>query len=204
MRIIAGKYRGARLRAPSGLGTRPTTAKVREAAFNVLSHGYLPGGFAGVRVLDLFAGSGAMGLEALSRGAEFCMFIESDPKAIRAIRDNAMHLKLTDPDNVSVRRLDASRLPTSASSSYDIVFADPPYGLELPEKSMFTAINGGWIAPDAIIVIEMCSSTRLPEIDALELLEVRNYKDTVLLFLKNKITRAQGLLKCLNNAILSR
>jgi 16S rRNA (guanine966-N2)-methyltransferase len=153
MRIIAGKFRGATIEAPKGLGTRPTSDRVREALFNVLEHGKPEIDFEGARVLDLFAGSGALGLEALSRGARYCLFIEDDAGARAAIRRNVEALGLT--GITKIWRRDATRLgPAGTVSPFDLVFCDPPYGKGLGEQALAAAVEGGWIKAGAVAVLE--------------------------------------------------
>ncbi|MBF6618682.1 MAG: 16S rRNA (guanine(966)-N(2))-methyltransferase RsmD [Patulibacter sp.] len=123
MRIVAGEHRGRRLTAPSGSGTRPTGDRVREALFSIL------GPMAGLRVLDLFAGTGALGLEALSRGAEHAAFVERDRHALAALRQNIEALRVA-ADTVSVHPRDAAaflRDAAAAGDAYDLVLLDPPY-----------------------------------------------------------------------------
>jgi 16S rRNA (guanine966-N2)-methyltransferase len=153
MRIIAGKFRGATIEAPKGLGTRPTSDRVREALFNVLEHGKPEIYFEGARVLDLFAGSGALGLEALSRGARYCLFIEDDAGARAAIRRNVEALGLT--GITKIWRRDATRLgPAGTVSPFDLVFCDPPYGKGLGERALAAAVAGGWVKAGAVAVLE--------------------------------------------------
>jgi 16S rRNA (guanine966-N2)-methyltransferase len=153
MRIVAGKFKGARLEAPKGLATRPTSDKVRQAVFNVLEHGVSDFAFDGARVLDLFAGSGALGLEALSRGARFCLFVEENAEARAAIRRNIEALGLTGA--TKIWRRDAARLgPAGRMQSFDLVFCDPPYGSGLGARALETAAAGGWLREGAIAVFE--------------------------------------------------
>jgi 16S rRNA (guanine966-N2)-methyltransferase len=153
MRIIAGKFRGTTIEAPKGLGTRPTSDRVRESLFNVLEHGTPEIDFEGLRVLDLFAGSGALGLEALSRGARFCLFIEDDTAARAAIRRNVEALGLT--GITKIWRRDATRLgPAGTISPFDLVFCDPPYGKGLGERALAAAVAGGWVKAGAVAVLE--------------------------------------------------
>ena len=123
MRIIAGEWRGRRLRAPPGIDTRPTADRVRETLFSMLASRL--GSFEGLRVADLFAGSGALGLEALSRGAAFACFVETDPNAAAAIRSNAEALGALE----RVRILGGSALALPKSEPFDLALADPPYAL---------------------------------------------------------------------------
>lgn len=153
MRIIAGRFKGKSIDAPKGLSTRPTSDRVRESLFNVLEHGAPDVNFEGCRVLDLFAGSGALGLEALSRGAKYCLFIDDDTGARAAIWRNVESLGLT--GITKIWRRDASKLgPAGNITPFDLVFCDPPYGKGLGEKAIAAATAGGWIAPGAIAVLE--------------------------------------------------
>ncbi|MEZ5827288.1 MAG: 16S rRNA (guanine(966)-N(2))-methyltransferase RsmD [Hyphomicrobiales bacterium] len=153
MRIVAGKFKGAGIEAPKGLATRPTSDKVRQALFNVLEHGAPAIDFEDLRVLDLFAGSGALGLEALSRGARFCLFIEEDAGARAAIRRNVEVLGLTGA--TKIWRRDATRLgPAGNVAPFDLVFCDPPYGKGLGERALAAATDGGWVTAEAIAVLE--------------------------------------------------
>src|SRR6476646_9244747 len=135
MRIVAGKFRGAGLEAPKGLATRPTSDRVRQALFNVLEHGAPHLDFEDLRVLDLFAGTGALGLEALSRGARFCLFVEERAEARAAIRRNVEALALT--GITKIWRRDATKLgDLGALAPFDLVYLDPPYGRGLAEQSL--------------------------------------------------------------------
>jgi 16S rRNA (guanine966-N2)-methyltransferase len=183
MRIIGGQFRGKRLAAPgaSGGGTahlRPTSDRVREALFNLLAHGDYgdPPPPEGRRVLDLFAGTGALGLEALSRGAERAVFIDDFATARALIRENAEALGLT--GQVRIWRRDATRLGHCRGEPFDLVFADPPYGTGLGPRALDSARGGGWIAPGAIIVLEGAAGDDLPIREWLELVDDRRYGET--------------------------
>ena len=153
MRIVAGKFRGTQIEAPKGLATRPTSDRVRQALFNVLEHGVPEFEFKGARVLDLFAGSGALGLEALSRGARFCVFIEESAQARAAIRRNVETLGLTGV--TKIWRRDATKLGEAGTlQPFDLIFCDPPYGKELGERALAAAVEGGWAGDGAIAVLE--------------------------------------------------
>ena len=154
MRIVAGEYRGRPLVAPKGQSTRPTADRTRQALFNVLEHAAWSPGPDEARTLDLFAGSGALGLEALSRGAAFCLFVDSDPAAAAAIGDNLAALRLG--DRGAVRRNDATRLsPLGAGEApFDLAFLDPPYARGLVERALAALLAGGWLTPDALVVVE--------------------------------------------------
>lgn len=150
-RVIAGTARGRRLAVPPGAGTRPTSDRVREAMFSALTAAL--GGFAGMRVLDLYAGTGALGLEALSRGAEHCLLVESDPRAARIIRANVEQVGL--PGAVVLTTTVERVLSQPPERPYDLVLADPPYavgGAEL--SSVLAALTGGWLVANAVVVIE--------------------------------------------------
>ena len=160
MRIVAGKFRGAAIEAPKGLVTRPTSDRVRQALFNVLEHGPARLDFDGARVLDLFAGSGALGLEALSRGARFATFIEDSAAARAAIRRNVEALGLTGV--TKIWRRDATKLgPAQTLAPFDLIFCDPPYGKGLGEKALAAAIAGGWVGGEAIAALEERAGTEI-------------------------------------------
>ena len=153
MRIVAGKFRSARIDAPKGLTTRPTSDRVRQALFNVLEHGAPQFDFAGARVLDLFAGSGALGLEAMSRGARFCLFVEESADARAAIRRNVEALSLTGV--TKIWRRDVTKLGEAGTMQpFDLIFLDPPYGKSLGLRALQSAAGGGWIKDGAIAVLE--------------------------------------------------
>jgi 16S rRNA (guanine966-N2)-methyltransferase len=153
MRIVAGRFRGRPLAAPEGARTRPTSDRVREAVFNILEHGIPDFALAGVRVLDLFAGTGALGLEALSRGAAFCLFVEEDAGARGLIRRNIEALGVA--GITKVFRRDATALgPAGNRGGFGLAFLDPPYEQGLAERALASAAAGGWLAPGAIAVIE--------------------------------------------------
>jgi 16S rRNA (guanine966-N2)-methyltransferase len=153
MRIVAGKFRGAGIEAPKGSLTRPTSDKVRQALFNVLEHGAPDFEFEGARVLDLFAGSGALGLEALSRGARFCVFVDESAAARAAIRRNVEALGLTGV--TKIWRRDATKLgPAGTLQPFALVFCDPPYGKGLGERAIAAAIEGNWLKEGGIAVVE--------------------------------------------------
>jgi 16S rRNA (guanine966-N2)-methyltransferase len=147
MRIIAGQWRGRTIEAPPGDATRPTTDRVREALFSMLASRL--GTFEGLRVADLFAGSGALGLEALSRGAAHCTFVERDPAAIKSLERNIATLSA----NADVRRGAAEGLG-AASQSYDLITMDPPYCSGLADKILANLEKQAWIGPSSWISVE--------------------------------------------------
>jgi 16S rRNA (guanine966-N2)-methyltransferase len=177
MRIVAGKFRGARIEAPQGLATRPTSDRVRQALFNVLEHGSPRVAFDGPRVLDLFAGSGALGLEALSRGARYCLFIEERAEARAAIRRNVEALALTGV--TKIWRRDATKLGAAAALlPFDLLFLDPPYGRGLGDLALQSAVAGGWVGKDAIAVLEERADVAIAWPAPFQQIDARSYGDT--------------------------
>ena len=184
MRIVAGRHRGRRLLAPPGETVRPTSDRAREALFNILSHGQLAAEgipFAGAAVLDAFAGTGAVGLEALSRGAGEAAFIEQDREALATLRQNIAALG----EDVHSRIVsgDAPR-PPRAPSAYALAFLDPPYRSGLAPAAL-TALDGaGWLAPESLAVIELAAREELTLPAGFFLLDERVYGVARLLFLR--------------------
>jgi 16S rRNA (guanine966-N2)-methyltransferase len=152
MRIVAGTFRGRPLVAPKGQSTRPTADRTRQALFDVLEHAGWAPALEGARVLDIFAGSGALGFEAISRGAAFVRFVEQAEAARAAIRANAAALGAA--DRVTIDRRDAGALGPAAEPPYDLAFLDPPYGKGLGEPALARLAAGGWLAPGAVAVLE--------------------------------------------------
>ena len=155
MRIVAGTFRGRPLVAPKGHSVRPTADQTRQAIFNVLEHAAWAPALEDARVMDLFAGAGGLGLEAISRGASFCRFLEQDETALGAIRANVEHLGVE--DRVSIERRDATRLtarPAGGAPAFEFAFLDPPYGKGLAEKALGALASGGWLAEGAVAVVE--------------------------------------------------
>jgi 16S rRNA (guanine966-N2)-methyltransferase len=172
MRVIAGRWGGRRLQAPPGDATRPTSDRVREALFSVLGDRV-----DGARVLDLFAGSGALGIEALSRGAAHATFVDSAPAAIRSLTANLSALGA----DAEVRRADARRFLGAASANgrhYDLVFLDPPYRLAGRLGGELAAALPAVLAPGAVVVTE--SDRRAPLELELALIDERRYGDTLI------------------------
>ena len=154
MRIIGGTFSGRRIIAPKGVTARPTTDRTRESLFNILA-AREDMEFDGARVIDLFAGSGALGFEALSRGAAWCLFVETDAAARGAIRDNVEALGLF--GCTRIHRRSAATLgakPAGIGPPFTLAFLDPPYGRDLAPPAMETLRTGGWLAPGALAVVE--------------------------------------------------
>jgi 16S rRNA (guanine966-N2)-methyltransferase len=154
MRIVGGKFRGRPLVAPGGLGTRPTTDRTRESLFNILAHNDLID-LDGARVIDLFAGSGALGFEAISRGAAFCLFVETAAAARGAIRTNQETLGLTGCTRIHRRSaLSLGPKPTGVGAPFDLVFLDPPYDEGLVAPALAGLAAGNWLGPGALCIAE--------------------------------------------------
>lgn len=181
MRIVAGSLRGRPIAGPQHDGLRPTSDRVREAVFNVLAHGVGSFDIAGVKVLDLFAGTGALGLEALSRGAAYCLFVEDDADARGLIRTNVDSLGLNGVTRIF--RRDATSLgPAGRHDGFGLVFADPPYGKGLAERALASAAAGGWLLDDALAVIEEREDVALDLPPGFEPLDRRTWGDTQVVF----------------------
>lgn len=185
MRIVSGQFRGRSLVAPSGQATRPTSDRARQALFNVLEHAAWAGSLEGMRVIDLFAGSGALGFEAMSRGAGFCLFVETDEAARGVIRENAEAFGLFGSTRVHRRSaIDLGPRPGSVGDAFDLAFLDPPYGKGLGEQALTRLVADGWLKPGALVVYERGSDE--PEIDTpgYQRLDTRDYGAARVLFLR--------------------
>ncbi len=190
MRIVAGIYRGRPLVAPKGHSTRPTAERTRQALFNVLEHAPWSPGLRGLRVLDLFAGSGALGLEALSRGAASCVSIDIDEDARGAIARNALALGVVDA--VTVRRMDATRLgPRPDAAPFDLVFLDAPYGKAMSEPALAALVRYAWLAPEAIVVVENGVGEPPPHASGFDALDSRDWGAARVRFLRPASTTAK-------------
>jgi 16S rRNA (guanine966-N2)-methyltransferase len=170
------------LSAPKSNAIRPTADRLRESLFNILAHGY-GNPTADARVLDLFAGTGALGLEAISRGAAFALFVDDGAEARALMRDNVETLGLGGVTRIF--RRDATKLgPAHPIEPFTLVFLDPPYGRGLAEKALISAHEGGWLAPGALIVEEEETGAFTPP-PGFEQIERRAYDDTELIFLRH-------------------
>jgi 16S rRNA (guanine966-N2)-methyltransferase len=163
MRIVSGEFRGRTLHVPPGAATRPTSDRARQAVFNILEHAPWAGPLRDARVIDLFAGSGALGFEALSRGAAFCLFVETDEAARGAIRETVDAFGLF--GRTRVHRRDAT----------DLAFLDPPYAKGLGEIALTKLSEGGWLAPGAVVVFERGVSEPAFSAASFEALDARDY-----------------------------
>jgi 16S rRNA (guanine966-N2)-methyltransferase len=187
MRITGGTLGGRALITPQDERVRPTSDKVRQAIFNVLKHNDFGTGFSleGARVIDLFAGTGALGIEALSHGASFALFVEEAPDSRAVIRDNIEALSLTGV--TKIWRRDATDLgPMSANSGgpFDLAFLDPPYRKNLLEPALVALRDGGWLADPALVIAESADDETAPEADGFALLDHRVYGETRVAFLR--------------------
>ena len=185
MRIVSGEFRGKAIATPAGDKTRPTSDRARQAVFNILEHAAWSPGVRDLRIIDLFAGSGALGFEALSRGAAFCLFVETDDGARGAIRENADAYGLMGRTRVHRRSAtDLGVRPGPIAEAFDLAFLDPPYGKGLGEQTLARLIEGSWLKPGALVVFERGSDE--PEIDTpgYQRLDARDYGAARVLFLK--------------------
>ena len=182
MRIVGGRLRGRALQAPKSQAIRPTADRLRESLFNILAHAY-DDPVTGARVLDLFAGTGALGLEALSRGAAFALFVDDGAEARALLRANVD--ALGGGGATKIFRRDATRLgPVHPVEPFSLVFLDPPYGQRLAERALASAREGGWLAPGALVVVEETADTSLVAPAGFQELERRVQGDTQLIFLR--------------------
>src|ERR1044071_9572881 len=176
MRIVGGRLGGRTLLTPKSQGIRPTSDRLREALFNILQHAY-GDPVTGARVLDLFAGTGAMGLEALSRGAAFALFVDDGAEARALLRGNVDALGAGGASKVY--RRDATRLgPCATLSPFSLTFLDAPYGKGLAEKALVAARDGGWLTPGAVIGVEEAADAGFVQPEGFGEIERRDYGDT--------------------------
>ena len=176
MRIVSGSFRGKTLAAPQGEATRPTSDRARQAIFNILEHAAWSSGVRDARVIDLFAGSGALGFEALACGAAFCLFVETDEAARGAIRENVEAMGLF--GKTRVHRRDATDLgvrPGADGPAFDLAFLDPPYAKALGEAALGKLAAGGWLAPGATVVFERGAAEPEVAVPGFSALDVRDY-----------------------------
>jgi 16S rRNA (guanine966-N2)-methyltransferase len=182
MRIVGGRLGGRTLTAPKSQNVRPTSDRLRESLFNILAHRF-DAPITGARVLDLFAGTGALGLEAVSRGAAFALFIDDGAEARALIRQNVEALGLGGVTRVF--RRDATRLgAVHPNEPFGLVFLDPPYRKGLAEKSLRSLRDGGWLAPDALVIAEEAADAGLVAPQGYAEIERRRYDDTEFTFLR--------------------
>jgi 16S rRNA (guanine966-N2)-methyltransferase len=182
MRVVGGKFRSRPLRGPKSDAVRPTSDRLREALFNILSHSY-GDPVTGARVLDLFAGTGALGIEAISRGAAYALFVDEGVEARALLRDNIESLGLGGVTRIF--RRDAAKLRLAHPlEPFSLAFLDPPYGRGFAEKALVAAREGGWLKPDALIVVEEAADAEFTAPEGFAELERRKYDDTEFVFLR--------------------
>jgi 16S rRNA (guanine966-N2)-methyltransferase len=182
MRVVGGRLRSRPIAGPKGDGLRPTADRLREALFNILAHAY-GDPVSGARVLDLFAGTGALGIEAVSRGAAFVLFVDDGVEARSLLRNNTEALGLG--GTTRIFRRDATKLgPAHPLEPFSLVFLDPPYRKGLAESALTAARDGGWLTPRALIVVEEATDASFKPPQGFEELERRSYDDTEFTFLK--------------------
>ena len=189
MRITGGRFGGRPLAAPADDRVRPTSDKVRQAVFNILAHNDFGYGFSleNAGVIDLFAGTGAMGLEALSRGARYCLFVDNSAESRALVRENVEQLALTGA--TKIWRRDATDLgPLSGNSGgpFELAFLDPPYRRNLLLPALYALCEGSWLAPNALVVAEYSIEEDPSACEGFESLDTRSYGDTSVAFLKTK------------------
>jgi 16S rRNA (guanine966-N2)-methyltransferase len=182
MRVVGGRLKGRTLASPSSQAVRPTADRLRESLFNILVHAY-GDPIEGARVLDLFAGTGALGIEAISRGAAFALFVDNGAEARALLRNNVEALGLGGVTKVF--RRDASDLgPAHPVEPFALVFLDPPYGKKLAEKALASLRDGKWLTPGAMLVVEEAKAAAFAAPEGFEELERRAYDDTEFVFLR--------------------
>lgn len=180
MRIVAGSMRGRVLETPSGQGTRPTSERAREALFNILAHRDIP--IQGARIADIFAGSGALGFEALSRGAAAATFVEKDNAALRALYANAQKLGVA--DRISILPVDA-RFLLEEATPFQYLFMDPPYKSGLAFEILPLLLHKGWIASESLAIVEIAAKEKFVLPESFEVVDDRKYGAARLLFVKS-------------------
>lgn len=183
MRIVGGRLGGRPLHGPSSDRIRPTSDRLRESLFNILEHGY--GGFEGLRIVDLFAGTGALAFEALSRGAHFALLVDDGAEARALIRANAEALGLG--GRMRILRRDARRIGMApAGEPFDLAMLDPPYGRGLAEPALAALRDGGWLRPGALAIVEETADAIVVVPAGYALLETRAFGDTAVSILENR------------------
>jgi 16S rRNA (guanine966-N2)-methyltransferase len=190
VRIVGGRLRGRALAGPKSDAIRPTSDRLRETIFNILAHGY-DDAVEGARVLDLFAGTGAMGLEALSRGAAFALFVDDGAQARGIIRENVEALGLGGATRLF--RRDATRMGAAAPNApFSLVFCDPPYGKDLAPRALRSCAEGGWLVPGALVVVEEAQGVEVALPEGFAEVERRDYGETKVVFGRYGAAAAEG------------
>ncbi len=185
MRIVGGQHRGRTLKAPAGRDVRPTSDRARESVFNILAHGIDDFDLVGISVLDLFCGTGALGLEALSRDAAHATFIDNDAKSLALTKENAGTIGVWRA--VTLLKIDARRLgppPLAAKAPCQLTFLDAPYGQNLTGPALLTLANQGWIGVGSVVVVEVAATESLDPPRQFTLLDERSYGAARVLFFR--------------------
>ncbi|QLF69527.1 16S rRNA (guanine(966)-N(2))-methyltransferase RsmD [Peteryoungia desertarenae] len=184
MRIVGGEFRGRALATPKSNAIRPTTDRTRESLFNILAHAHA-GALDGTRILDVFAGTGAVGLEAISRGCKSALFVENSVEGRSLLWENIEALGLH--GRARILRRDATSLgPANNIDPFDILFADPPYGKGLGEKAFLAAHEGGWLLPGALAILEERADVMISVDPVFSFIEERGFGDTKMYFFSYK------------------
>ena len=182
MRIVGGRFKGRTLKAPATLAVRPTSDRLREAIFNILAHAY-DDPLEGARVIDLFAGTGALAIEAVSRGAAFALFVDDSTEGRALLRANTEMLGLG--GMTKIFRRDATRLGLMPPQpQFGLAFLDPPYGKGLAPLALASLRDGGWLAPDALCIVEERGDVVLDAPEGFRMIEQREYGETRVGFLR--------------------
>jgi 16S rRNA (guanine966-N2)-methyltransferase len=182
MRVVGGRLRGRAIAAPTSQAIRPTADRLRETLFNILMHGYA-GNLEGARVLDLFSGTGALGIEAISRGAAFVLFVDDGAEARALLRENVEALGLGGVTRIF--RRDATKLgPVHPLEPFSLAFLDPPYGKGLAEQALVAARDGGWLMPAALVIVEESTAAKFAAPEGYAELERRPHGESELVFLR--------------------
>ena len=182
MRVVGGRLKGRNLVSPSSQAIRPTADRLRESVFNILIHAY-DDPIQDARVLDLFAGTGALGIEAVSRGAGFTLFVDNGAEARALLRNNVEAFGLT--GRTKIFRRDATNLGEAGNiQPFGVLFADPPYGKGLGEQALVSARRGGWLLPGALCVVEETASAPFGQVEGFEVLDERSYGETMIRLLE--------------------
>lgn len=185
MRIVGGKFKGRAIRTPEGGNTRPTSDRARESIFNVLAHAEWAPPIEGARVIDAFAGSGALGFEAMSRGAAFCLFIETESAARGCIRDNIETFQLFGSTRIHRRSaVDLGGKPAGLGEPFNLVFLDPPYAYNLVPPALDQLVRGAWVTREAQAIAETSASEEAPLAAGWEKLDERLYGAARVTFLR--------------------
>jgi 16S rRNA (guanine966-N2)-methyltransferase len=188
MRIVGGRLKGRALATPSSRAIRPTSERLRESIFDILEHRF-PGAIEGARVVDLFAGTGALAIEALSRGARFALFVDNGAEARALLRANVEALALGGVTRIW--RADASKLGSApAGGPFALAFVDPPYGQGLAAPALGALVKGGWLEPDALCILEEAEKTEIVAPHGLAIIDERTYGDTKIVILQAKADTA--------------